>query len=53
VRMQQRWLRSRVCLIALVAAASATLPAQRVLTPEFERLRIYEGTYEAEGGGTL
>ena len=24
-----------------------------VLTPEYERLRRYEGTYEDEGGGTL
>jgi hypothetical protein len=24
-----------------------------VITPEYERLRRYEGTYEAEGGGTL
>ena len=51
--MQQHLARRGVWLIAFVAAACAALHAQRVLTPEFERLRAYEGTYEAEGGGTL
>ena len=40
-------------LIALIITASSTVHGQLVLTPEYERLRQYEGTYEAEGGGTL
>jgi len=40
-------------LIALMVAASSTAQGQLVLTQEYERLRRYEGTYEAEGGGTL
>jgi CubicO group peptidase (beta-lactamase class C family) len=36
-----------------IAVASTLLQAQLVLSPEYERLRKYEGTYEAEGGGTL
>jgi CubicO group peptidase (beta-lactamase class C family) len=42
-----------VCLLAPIIAASTTVYGQLVLTPEYERLRRYEGTFEAEGGGTL
>src|SRR5262245_11739065 len=33
--------------------ATGVVSAQLVLTPEYERLRRYEGIYEDEGGGTL
>jgi hypothetical protein len=32
---------------------ASVLHGQIVLTPEYERLRRYEGTYADEGGGTL
>jgi CubicO group peptidase (beta-lactamase class C family) len=41
------------CLIALIVAVSSTVQGQLVFTPEYERLRQYEGKYENEGGGTL
>jgi CubicO group peptidase (beta-lactamase class C family) len=43
----------RVGLIGLIVMAASTLHGQLVLTPEYERLRKFEGTYEDEGGGTL
>lgn len=42
-----------VTLTAFILAASSTGLGQLVLSPEYERLRRYEGTYEAEGGGKL
>jgi len=42
-----------ICLLTLIVLASHIGHAQLVLTAEYERLRRYEGTYEAEGGGTL
>jgi CubicO group peptidase (beta-lactamase class C family) len=41
------------CLLLLIVAVSSAVSSQLVLTPEYERLRRYEGIYEAEGGGTL
>jgi CubicO group peptidase (beta-lactamase class C family) len=43
----------RVGLIGLIVIGTSAVHGQMVLTPEYERLRRYEGTYEAEGGGTL
>src|SRR5262245_29341380 len=43
----------RVFLIVLVVAAVTGVHGQLLLTPEYQRLRPYEGTYEDEGGGTL
>jgi len=40
------------CLL-IASPLSTALNSQLVLTPEYERLRRYEGTYEDEGGGTL
>jgi hypothetical protein len=40
----------RLCLIALVVAAGSIVHGQLVLTPEYERVRRYEGISEAEGG---
>jgi hypothetical protein len=39
--------------LTVFACSCTTLAAQLVLTPEYERLRRFEGTYEAERGGTL
>jgi hypothetical protein len=36
-----------------MVGTSNAVHGQLVLTPDYERLRRYEGTYEAEGGGTL
>jgi CubicO group peptidase (beta-lactamase class C family) len=43
----------RLGLIGLIIIGTSAVHGQLVLTPEYERLRRYEGTYEAEGGGTL
>jgi hypothetical protein len=43
----------RLGLIGLIIVETSALHGQMVLTPECERLRRYEGTYEDEGGGTL
>ena len=51
--MKCRVLSGATWLLTLLAACSGTAVAQLVLTPEYERLRRYEGTYEAEGGGSL
>jgi CubicO group peptidase (beta-lactamase class C family) len=40
-------------LLAFLAAHSIAVNGQLVLTPEYERLRQFAGTYEDEGGGTL
>lgn len=40
-------------MIGLIVIGTSAVHGQMVLTPEYERLRRYEGTYEAEGGGTL
>jgi CubicO group peptidase (beta-lactamase class C family) len=40
-------------LLAFIAAAQPSVRSQPALTAEYERLRQYEGTFEAEGGGTL
>jgi hypothetical protein len=45
--------RCRVVLIGLIVVGTSALHGQVVLTPEYERLRPYEGAYEDEGGGTL
>jgi CubicO group peptidase (beta-lactamase class C family) len=42
-----------VGIAGLILLATSGLRGQLVLTPEYERLRQYEGTYEDEGGGTL
>lgn len=43
----------RVGLIFVIVVGTSVVHGQLVLTPEYERLRRYEGTYEAEGGATL
>ena len=44
---------SLACLLVLLGATRDIVRGQQTPTAEYERLRRYEGTYEAEGGGTL
>ena len=44
---------SRAFVLVLLLSATAVGNGQLVLTPQYERLRRYEGIYEDEGGGTL
>jgi CubicO group peptidase (beta-lactamase class C family) len=53
VAMLRLSMRCRVVLIGLILVGTSALHGQMVLTPEYERLRPYEGTYEDEGGGIL
>jgi CubicO group peptidase (beta-lactamase class C family) len=43
----------RIGSILLITVGTSLVYGQLALTPEYERLRRYEGTYEDEGGGTL
>src|SRR3954454_14987163 len=43
----------RLRVIGVILVVTSIVHGQIVLTPEYERLRQYEGIYENEGGGTL
>jgi hypothetical protein len=43
----------RLGVIGVILVVTSIVHGQIVLTPEYERLRQYEGIYEDEGGGTL
>jgi len=43
----------RLGVIGVILVVTSIVHGQIVLTPEYERLRQYEGIYEDEGGGTV
>lgn len=51
--MERRIIARRVGFIGLILVAATAVHGQIVRTPEYERLRRYEGIYEDEGGGRL